>query len=281
MFGDTVQMTLANGSPRVRPLSLGMLKELNLAGMEAIYRDRFSDASDFSFLFVGNVDLAALRPLTEQWLAALPATGRKETGRDVSPKLLTGAVDKAVRKGEAPKSQTVLFITGAGTWNREQSYLLSSVGEVLEMRLLDRLREALGGTYSVSVNTGFSRRPREEWQVAIEFGSAPEQADTLFKAVRQELDSLRRVPPTAAEVERVREQQRREREVARKQNNWWASALRGRLEYGDDVNDVFSDDALIAGLTAEKIAAAAKVYLNEANRARFVLLPEAKAPAIK
>ncbi|MBL0169152.1 MAG: insulinase family protein [Gemmatimonadaceae bacterium] len=278
VFSDTVQVTLAGGHPRVRPLSVDMLKELDLAQMLAIYKDRFSDASDFSFLFVGNVDLATLKPLVEQWLAALPSTGRKETYRDVGPKLFSGRIDKTVRKGVAPQSQTAVLLAGADAWSREQAYILSSVGEVLEMRLNDRLREALGGTYSVGINTAFSRRPRAEWQVVINYGSAPEKADTMFAAVRQELDSLRRVPPTAAELERVREQQRRELEVARKQNNWWVSMLQGRLDNGDDVTTVFADDALIAGLTVEKLAAGAKKFLDESNRARFVLLPEAKKP---
>ncbi len=278
VFGDTVQITLANGSPRFRLLSVPMLKELDLTQMMATYRDRFADASDFTFLFVGNVDAAALKPFAEQWLGALPVLNRKETYRDVGATLFAGHIEKIVRKGEAPQSQTALLLAGKGTWSREQAYLLSSVGEVLEMRLLDRLREALGGTYSVSAQTTFSRRPRQEWQVAISYGSAPDKADALYQAVLQELDSLRRVPPTAAEVERVREQQRREGEVARKQNTWWTSVLRDRLENGDDPTSVFSDDALIAGLTAEKLATAAKVYLDETNRARFVLLPETKTP---
>lgn len=278
VFSDTVQVTLAGGHPRARPVSTAMLKELNLDQMMAIYKDRLGDASGMSFLFVGNVDLAAFKPLVEQWLAALPATGRKETFREVGPKQFTGTIDKAVRKGLAPQSQTAILLAGTGTWSREDAYALSSVGEVLEMRLLDRLREALGGTYSVSVNTAFSRRPRQEWQVVVSYGSAPEKADTMFAAVRQELDSLRRVPPTAAEVERVKEQQRRELEVARKQNQWWVSALQGRLESGDDVTAVLSSDALITGLTADKIAAAAKKFLAETNRARFVLLPEPKVP---
>jgi zinc protease len=278
VFSDTVQMALAGGHPRVRPLSLAMLKELDLAQMTAIYLDRFSDASDFSFLFVGNVDAATLKPLVEQWIASLPSTGRKETFRDVGPRMFTGRIDKTVRKGVAPQSQTALLLAGSDTWSREQAYLLSSLGEVLEMRLNDRLREALGGTYSVGVSTAFSRRPRHEWQVAINFGSAPEKADTMFAAVRMELDSLRRVPPSAAELERVKEQQRREREVARKQNNWWVGVLQARLDNGEDVTTVFADDALIAGLTVEKLAAAAKKYLDETNRARFVLLPEGKVP---
>ena len=276
VFSDTVQMTLGGGSPRVRPLSVEILKELDLDEMLAIYRDRFADLGDFTFLFVGNVDLAVLKPLVEQWLAPLPAAGRKETFKDVGPKLFTGQIDKTVRKGIAPQSQTAILMGGVAPWSREEAYQLSSLGEVLEMRLLDRLRESLGGTYSVSVNAQFSRTPRQEWQLVISYGSAPEKADSMFAAVKQELDSLRRVPPSAAEVERVREQQRRELEVARKQNGYWLSTIRSRLENGDDLGTIGNEDPMIAALTAEKLAAAAKKYLTEANRARFVLLPESK-----
>ena len=152
--------------------------------------------------------------------------------------------------------------------------MLSSLGDLLEQRLLDRLREALGGTYSVSVNTGFSRRPRQEWQVVISYGSAPDKADSLFAAVRQELDSLRRVPPSQEEVDRVREKQRRALEVQRKQNGYWVSAIRGRVENGDPLEELATEEQLYAGLTVEKLAAAAKKFLDEGNRARFVLLPE-------
>lgn len=276
VFSDTVQMTLAGGHPRVRALSVEMLQELNLDEMLAIYRDRFADLGDFTFLFVGNVDLAVLKPLVEQWLAPLPAAGRKEAFKDVGPKLFSGQIDKTVRKGIAPQSQTAILMAGAAPWSREDSYLLSSVGEVLEMRLLERLRESLGGTYSVSVSAQYARTPRQEWQLVISYGSAPEKAESMFAAVQQELDSLRRVPPSAAEVERVREQQRRELELARKQNGYWLSTIRSRLENGDDLGTIGNEDPMIASLTAEKLAAAAKRYLTEANRARFVLLPEGR-----
>ena len=85
-----------------------------------------------------------------------------------------------------------------------------------------------------------------------------------------------RVPPSAAEVERVREQQRRELEVARKQNGYWLSTIRNRLENGDDLGTIGNEDSMIAGLTSDKLAAAAKRYLTEVNRARFVLLPEGR-----
>jgi zinc protease len=276
VFSDTVQVTLAQGSARVRPLDLARLKELNLPRMTQIYRDRLHDATDLTFVFVGTVDLAVLKPLVEQWIGALTASGRKEVGKDVGPKLYKGTIEKTVRKGLAPQSTSLVLLTGPATWSREDSYAASSLADLLEMRLLDRLREAMGGTYGVNVSSSISRAPRQEWQTAVQFGSAPDRADALYKAVLQEMDSLRRVVPSAAEVERVREQQRRELEVARKQNNYWLSAISTKLEYGDDPATIDQAEALIGKLSAEQLLAAAKKYLDTANLARFVLQPEAK-----
>lgn len=276
VFSDSVQMTLGNGSPRVRTLSVASLRELDANQMLAIYRARFSNPGRFSYLFVGNVDSAALRPLVERWLAPMPVSGAPESWRDVTPRPLTGQVEKIVRKGLAPQSRTVIVLSGLGAYSRDEAYTLESLGDLLQARLLDRLRESLGATYSVSVNTNFSRRPREEWQVAITFGSAPDKADALYAAVRQELDSLRRVPPTAAEVDRVREQNRRQIELARRENQTWLEGLQERLEVGEDPATIFVlREAALAALTPAKVATAATTYLTEQNRIRFVLLPEA------
>ena len=278
VFGDTVQVTLAHGNPRLRPLDVDRLKELDLKRMEQIYRDRLGDATDLTFIFVGTIDLDVLKPLVEQWIAPLPVSGRHETGKDVGPKQFAGKIEKTVKKGLAPQSNTLLLLAGTTPWTREQAYAASSLGELLEMRLTDRLREAMGGTYGVSVSATISRVPRQEWQVAVQFGSAPDRADALYKAVLQEMDSLKRVPPSAVEVERVREQQRRELEVAKKQNTYWMSALSSRLEYGDNPVGILDSDKLLSTLTPEVLVTAAKIYLDTTNIARFVLLPEG-APA--
>ena len=275
VFLDTVTTTLANGSPRVMTITADRLREMNPDRLLAIYRERFADAGHMSFLFVGNVNATELKPLVEQWLAPLPV-GPSAAWKDNAPPRLTGRVEKVVRKGVAPQSRTLLVLTGAGGWSRGESEAFAALGELLEARLLDRLREALGATYSVSVNASFQRRPREEWQLLVDYGSAPEQADTLFAIVRQELDSLRRVAPSAAEVDRVKEQRRRQLELGHRQNAFWLDGLRDRLEMGEDPGTLFAAEPIIAALTPETLWAAAKRYLTEQDRARFVLLPEGK-----
>lgn len=276
VFSDTIQVTLASHHPRVRPISAEMVDALNLSKMLAEYRRFVGNAAGYTFVFVGNVDPAVLKPLAEQWLAALPTTGEPYAPRDVGPKQFTGHVEKIVKKGLAPQSQSIVVLAGAAQWSPDEVYQLTSLGQLLEMRLLDRLREELGGTYSVSANTSFARRMRQEWQVAIVYTSAPEKADMMFSAVEQQLDSLRRVPPTAEEVERIREQQRRELEVAKKQNGYWVNIIRTRAEFGDPLDAPLLAEDRINKLSADQLFRAAQKYLSETNRARFVLLPESK-----
>ncbi|MEP6765012.1 MAG: insulinase family protein [Gemmatimonadaceae bacterium] len=278
VFGDTVQVTLSQGNVRARPIDVARLKELNLKRMEEIYRERLSDVTDVTFLFVGTIDRAVLKPLVEQWIGSLPASGRKEVGKDVGPKLFAGKIDKTVKKGIAPQSTSLLILAGQAVWTREQSYLASSLSDLLEMRLTDRLRKAMGGTYDVNVSASISRAPRQEFQVAVQFGSAPDNAEVLYKAVLQEMDSLKRVPASKEEIDRVKEQQIRELEVAKKQNSYWISALTSRLEYGDDPAGIATADRLISTLTSEQLLGAAKKYLDTTNMARFVLQPEGAVP---
>ena len=137
--------------------------QMNLDKSLAFYKDRFSDASDFTFVFVGSFDPDTLKPLVERYLGALPATHRKETWKDVGIKKPTGVIEKRVDKGLEPKSRAQLVFSGPFQYNQVQRVAIRAMAQVLEMRLRESLREDLGGTYSVSASAGYSKIPREEY----------------------------------------------------------------------------------------------------------------------
>lgn len=82
-FMDTLMTTLAQNYFRARPMTVELIDEMNLDKSYAFYKDRFSDAGDFTFIFVGNLDLEVMKPLVERYLGALPSLQRKESWRDV------------------------------------------------------------------------------------------------------------------------------------------------------------------------------------------------------
>ncbi|MEJ7680676.1 MAG: hypothetical protein WKG06_23045 [Segetibacter sp.] len=87
VFSDSVSYIMGSYNPRRRPLTSDRVDEIKLDKAFSIYRDRFSDAGDFIFTFVGNFTVDSLRPYIEKYIASLPAAGRKENWKDVGIRL--------------------------------------------------------------------------------------------------------------------------------------------------------------------------------------------------
>ncbi|HET7188233.1 MAG TPA: insulinase family protein [Gemmatimonadaceae bacterium] len=275
VFQDTIRVTLGQHSFRARPVTPGTFAEVNEQRALTFYRERYADAGNFTFVFVGNVDTTTLRPLVERYLASLPSTGRKESWRNVSSGPPSGVVSRLVRKGIEPKATTLMVFTGPFTYTPENRTLLRGLVDYLQIKLTETLREKLGGTYSPSVGGGGSRVPRAEYSLQISYSSSPENVETLAPSVLALIDTLKRVGPTEADVEKVRAQTLRARETALKQNAFWLTNIAGRDQAGEDLAGLL-DDSAVRKLTPAQIQAAARLYLNTNNYAKFVLLPEEK-----
>ena len=191
VFQETLQTTLTQNHLRARPVTPEMIDRMDLDKSLAFYKDRFGDASDFTFVFVGSVTPEVLRPLVTRYLASLPSAGRKETWRDEGIRPPAGVVTKEVRKGLEPKSETAIVFTGPLEYDRSHRNAIRALGLVLETRLREKLREELGGTYGVSVSPSTQRAPTAEYQFVIDFGSAPERAEELAKVVFDEVARLK------------------------------------------------------------------------------------------
>ncbi len=276
-FSDTIRATMTQGHPRVsQPFTRERLAELDLDRAFAFYQDRFADASDFTFYFVGAFELEGIRPLVEQYLGALPNLGREETWRDLGVDPPSGVIEKAVYKGMEPQSQTQIVFAGEGAYSPEESIALGALASILEIRLRELLREDLGGTYGAGVGSSLSYRPDEEYSVTINFGSAPERAEELAEVVFEEIARIRTEGPDAETVDKVRESQRRAKETNLRENGYWLGWMEGMDEQGRDLRTIPSYD-LIDGWTAQQVQEAANRYLREDQYAKFVLYPEASA----
>src|SRR3989338_885034 len=113
VFSETLTSALRQGHLRARRPTAEQLDQWNLDKSVAFYKDRFADASDFTFVFVGSFDLATMKPLVERYLGSLPSLNRNESARDVGMHPPAGVVGRRVRSGIAPRSQVSIVFTGA------------------------------------------------------------------------------------------------------------------------------------------------------------------------
>jgi zinc protease len=273
-FSDTLQVTMAQHSPRDLPVSTATLDRIDPFKSFDFYKDRFADASDFTFVFVGNFKTDSIKPLIEKWLGALPSINRKQTWRDTGVRPPSGVVQRVVKKGAEPKARTAMVFTGPFEYTRRNRYYLSALAELLNIKLREALRENLGGTYGVSVSPSASKDPQPSYRFTIGFGSAPERLETLTQAALAQIDSVKKFGTTPEYLSKVKEAALRARETAIKQNGYWLAQISTFDQSGWPLAEIPDGDKLISSLTADDLRQAAIKYLRTNNYVRVSLYPE-------
>jgi zinc protease len=225
-------------------------------------------------VFVGSFDPDTIKPLVERYLGALPATHRQETWKDVGIKRPTGVIEKRVDKGIEPKSRANIVFSGPFQYNQAQRVAIRAMAQALETRLRESLREELGGTYSVSASTGYTKIPREEYTITISFGCSPDRTEELVKGVFKEIDHLKTTGPTDKHVSDVKETFLRDQETNMKQNGYLLAQIANRYQLGEDLTSLFNLADFYNKIDAATIKDAARLYLKNDNFVKVTLFPE-------
>lgn len=278
-FAEDLQIFQTQNHPRLRPPTPETFQKVDLDKAMAVYKDRFSDAGDFTFVFVGNIDLERLKPIVETYLGSLPTKGRKESWRDIKVSWPDGVATKIVTKGTEPKSSVVLTFHGPEKWSRDAENDVRMLSEVLGMRLREILREDMGGVYGVSVAGNLRRRPKQEYTFTVRFGCAPENVDKLEKAVFDEVKAIQEKGIGEDYILKVKELRRRAHETNLKENAFWMRELERAYTYGDDPKLIPDITAMTEKVTSDRVRAAAKKYISPKQYVLGVLKPEGTAQA--
>jgi len=283
-LSEETRKTLTQDHFRRRSLSLEIIDEMDINKSYDFYLDRFADAGDFTFVFVGNFDLETIEPLVRDYIGTLPTTGREETWRDEGVYYPTGIIEKTVRKGTEPKSLTNLFFTGVPPEDTDEDVdeervsrlrAVGAMGSILEVRLRELLREDLSGTYGVGVRSSITRIPHREYSISISFGSDPHRADELVGFVLAEIERLKESGPTAQEIANIKAQLTRSFEVNSRENGFWLQRLISTYQEDDpDPAGILDYLGRLDAITEESVWEAANTYFDLANYVRITLLPE-------
>jgi zinc protease len=279
-FAQTLQSALTGDHPRARQMTAETIDQMNMEKSLAFYNDRFADASDFTFVFVGSFTLETMQPLVTRYLASLPSIKRVEKWKDAGVQQPKGVVEKTVRKGLEPQSRAAIVYTGPFQYTRDQRVAIRALAMLLQTKLRERVREELGGTYGVGVSAGYTIIPRQEYSFSIQFACSPERLDELVKVVFDEIEALKKNGPTEQQVSDVREGLVREFETNNQQNSYLLSQIYLRYQVPQDLGEYFGLGEYYKTLVGKPIWDAARLYLRSDNYVKVTLLPEAKGEAL-
>ena len=280
-FSDALRSALSQSHFRARPLTPQLLEELDLERAVQVYADRFADFGDFTFLFVGAFDWQVLRNLAEAYLAALPSGARREQWKDVGIDPPPGVQDRAVGGGSQARATTRVAFAGDMQWSRGEALTLAVLGEVLQLRLRERLGDEREGVDRIAVSSDSQLIPDPEYRVIVGFDSAPSRAGEALDAVLAEVAWLRaggeraHLENALAEAKETLRAARAERIV---HNRFWLDRMFAAARNNEPLSEIARYPERLQALKAEQLVAAARRYLTPDRYVRVVLLPEQDTP---
>jgi zinc protease len=272
---------LWKGNARRKPPQPADIEKVDADKALAFYKDRFGDASDFTFVIVGNIDLAKLKPLVEIYLASLPAKGRKEKEKDLGIRRAGGVVKKTFAVGTEPKARVQLTFHGDEAWTRDKDRDMYILGQVLSRRLRETLREDLGGVYGVGAGGAIARAPHQERTFTIGYGCDPARVDELVKATQDEIAKIAKEGVKPEILEDAKKTFERERELQLRNNDFWTGWLQSSYRFGDDPTIVLDPSGMLNRMTSDNVKAAAKRYLDGKQSFLAIMTPSTGEPPKK
>ncbi|HUE89263.1 MAG TPA: insulinase family protein [Vicinamibacterales bacterium] len=277
VFNERVDQVNTSNHYSAKALAVADVRQLDFDAMTRFYRERFSNAADFTYFIVGALTVDAVTPMLEQWVATLPSTGKKtSTFRDMGVRFPDKSVGDEVRKGREPRGQTVISFFADTRLDEYEMHRARSAASLLGIRLRDILREELGGTYGVSVSYDNSLPQPGYGAMVVQFGSDPDNIEKLTGEVVKEVERLKAEGPSADDVKRVQELERRDLETAMKQNAFWVGSLQTVHMLGWDPAGITRRQERIEKLTPEVLHETYKKYFPADRKTVVTLKPEAQ-----
>ncbi len=273
VFSDSVNAIMGGYNFRRMPWTEESVEKINHDAAYNFYKDKFSNAGNFTFTFVGNFKMDEMEKLLKQYVATLPK-GKEDKWKDLGIKAPKGSLKKIVNKGFEPKSTVKLSMSGDFDFTRENRFHVAAMVEVLSIRLREVIREDKGGVYGIGARPSFDKYPKTKYTIGIGFGTGPDKVMDLNTAIKGVIDEVRNGKFNDDLIDKVKAILNREYETNIKENRYWMSVMNQYLTYGESLAQINDTPKLIEKINKDYVVAAAKKYLNMDSFKEFILMPE-------
>jgi zinc protease len=240
----------------------------------AIFSDRFTSAKGFTFILVGSINLDKIKPLIATYLASLSTTEILTTYRNLKILPVPGIVKREVHSGSEEKSRLAIVFTGPASYSDEENIRFNALIEVMNLRVIDVLREKLGLIYSGGMSGAIEQTPYQNYRLTTILPCSPEKVDKVIAAAFSEIEKIKKEGPTAEELNKVKINWRKNNNIALNTNEHWLKSLQSAMLYNTNPSNILSVERRIAHLTSDDVKDAAARYLNTGNYVQVVLYPE-------
>lgn len=273
-FQDTVTKCVYGNIPRTVRMKENMVDKINYDRIIEMYKDRFKDAGDFTFFFVGNVDADSLKPYLEEYIASLPGIGKKEEAKKMMFMRRGIITNEFVKPQETAKSDIMMLITGREKFNQRNNIMADILGQLMTMAYTKTIREDAGAAYSVGCNCELNRYPEETAALQISFSTAPEKKELAMRLSREGLENMIKNGPDAGNFKKVIEYKLKKHAELLKENSYWMSILTQQWLSGIDFSKNYEE--VLKSITPKDIQNLASSIYKQNNRVTVTMTSNKK-----
>ena len=268
------------GDKRWAPVEREDVAALTPAGFEAMFSKALAEGP-IEAIVVGDVDLDAVVAAMLKTVAALPPrpAAAPVVGGVVSPRPAPPAAFD--HRGDANQAFALVgWSTLGGTANIRTRRALSLAANLVQARLLERLRDQAGASYSPSAGAT-SSETFANWGIFYAGSElAPDKTDLFFKLARETVAELAAKPVAADEFARAQNPVLSGLERRIRTNGYWLSAMEGwstRPELIEETRSLLAD---YRALTPEAVRAAVAKYVTDEGDWSMLIVPAKAAGGV-
>lgn len=275
-FSDTTVKTLYNNNPLARMVipKQADFDKINLDRVLDIYKKEFGSADGYHFFIVGNVNPETAIPLIETYLGSLPVSNKSPKVVDNGVRPVTGVHNMKVNKGKEKQSLILAIYSGEIKYSEDLALKAQALAEVLNIKVIEDLREKMGAIYGGGFNANVSKEPYERYSLQLALPCGPENVEKLIAAANDEIKTLKEKGPEAKDLDKVKSQWHEKHLTDMKENKYWRDKLEGVIFWGKDKDRMLQYETYIQKLTPADIQATANQLFDGKNEFVSVLYPE-------
>ena len=284
-YNDSISAILYGHHPRLEPMTQERLLKADYDRILDIYRERFSNAADFTTTIIGAMSLDELRPLICKYLGSLPASPESKSQGAVAGtmKEVPGAIPQIVKQDAAhvfnkkmatPLANVSIFMAADVEFSAWNDLRLDFLKRTLSIAYTDSVREEKGGTYGVGVDFGLDKDDKPNATLRIAYNADPQRYEELNPIVYQQLKNMAEQGPAESSMDKVRQYLKKQYQQAVITNDYWNYIVWHQLDDDTDFDKDYCE--MVDRMTAADVQQMARELLSQGYRIEVTMLSEGK-----
>ncbi|MDL2221205.1 insulinase family protein [Parabacteroides sp. OttesenSCG-928-N08] len=270
---DTLTRSVYMDNKRAERLKPADFEQISYTRILEMYHERFADASDFLFTFVGNINVDQFVDLAEQYLATLPTLDRKEQpDKQHIPSIRSGKYENHfTRSMEVPKATVINFTSGQMEYSLKNQVMTLMLEQILDLVYTEKIREDQGATYGVQVSVRMSDFPEGQTTMQIFFDTDPALRKQMSHIIRGELRRIRDLAPREEDFRKTVDNLLKRHAEQLQENSYWLNAL--DIYYYRGLDRVTHYEEVVKAITPEDLQQFLRELMQQENHIEVVMEP--------